>query len=273
MIGQKELLDKINMLISKSGFPQFALLSGDGGSGRKLIASYIAKQLKGHISMCGIKADDIRFAVDLVNRTTDRIIIIIADADNMSLAAKNALLKVTEEPPQNAYFIVTVEDEYSMPDTLRSRAYLLKMGVYTPEEIHQVAVDYSNHLNPEELDILVNICRTPGEVRTLIDMGVIEFWDYVVKVLDNITAVSVANSFKIAGAIALKPESEGYDLQIFWRAFMMVCSERMKAELTDKAKYAEWIKVTSRHMQMLKVKGANLQMTFDSWIIDIRGVQ
>lgn len=271
MIGQKDLLEKIDVLISNDCFPYFILLSGERGSGRKLVASHIAQKLNGHISMCDIKVDEIRDMISLVNRTADRLIVIIADVDNMSVSAKNALLKVTEEPPKNTWFIMTVVDESSIPDTILSRASTFKMDKYTPQELMDFAVTCADYLTPEEIDIVGSVCNTPGDVKSLVGVGIIEFWEYVTKVIDHIDSVSTANSFKIAKSLALKPNSEGYELKLFWRTFMMICAERMKSDCEDRVKYIDWIKCTSAYEQKLRVRGANLQMLFDSWVIDIRG--
>lgn len=273
MIGQKNLIQNIDMLLSQEVLPRFILLSGDRGSGRKLIASSIAQKIGGHSIKCGISVDEIRNMVDLVNCTTDKMVVIIADADDMSVAAKNVLLKVTEEPPNNTVFVMTVEDEYFMPDTLRSRATLLRMDTYSPDEIVEIAMNIYEHLSPQEVDIVINICRTPGEVIGLVKSGVIEFWEYMIKVIDNIDTVSVANSFKIAQKVALKPDAEGYNLKLFWRAFMILCTEQMTFNLEHRVKFAMWVKITSTYMQMLRTKGVNMQMVFDSWMLDIRGAE
>ena len=146
------------------------------------------------------------------------------------------------------------------------------MDKYTPQELMEFAETCSNHLTPEEIDIVGSICNTPGDVKNLVSIGVIEFWEYVMKVVDHIDSVSTANSFKIAQKLALKQNSEGYELKLFWRTFMMICAERMKTIREDRVKYVEWIKITSNYVQVLRVRGANLQMLFDSWIIDIRSI-
>ena len=271
MIGQNNLLNSIHLMLAQGTFPRVILLSGDSGSGKKTIAREIAKQIGGHSYKCGIKVDDIRDLIALANKTTDKIVYLLADIDTMSLSAKNALLKLTEEPPKNAYIIMTAEDENNVLDTIKSRAVRFSMDKYTPDEIIEYAQSLERGLTPEELDIVANICNTPGEVQKLVDLGVIEFWEYVDKVIDNIAKVSDANSFKIADRIAFKSDSDGYDLKLFWRAFMMLCTERMTFNLDEKVKYAEWIKITSRALQQTRNKSINLQMLFDMWIVSIRG--
>ena len=42
-------------------------------------------------------------------KQTERIIYLIQNADKMSLNAKNSLLKLVEEPPQQAYIIMELQ--------------------------------------------------------------------------------------------------------------------------------------------------------------------
>ena len=95
MVGQKHLLQTIDTLIKNTTFPRFAILSGVKGSGKKLISNDIAHKLCDTVINIGIKVDDIREMIKSAYKLTTPCAYIIADADNMSLAAKNALLKVT----------------------------------------------------------------------------------------------------------------------------------------------------------------------------------
>ena len=177
------------------------------------------------------------------------------------------MLKVTEEPPNNAYFILTLEDESHALGTINSRAQMYKMKLYSPEVIHEYAKSVGI-TSLEETEIVLDICETPGEVNLLQHTGIIALYDYVAKVIDNIALVSGSNAFKIADKLALKDEADKYDLKLFWKAFMKVCSDRLRTE--NDVKYAYAIKVTSKYMQQLNITGLNKQSTVDLWILDIR---
>ncbi len=74
-----------------------------------MFIEHIHKQFgQGVIMNMGTSVSDVRQAVEqtqTVGGTT--VFCTFADADNMSLAAKNALLKIVEEPPKNVYSKVT----------------------------------------------------------------------------------------------------------------------------------------------------------------------
>ena len=263
MIGQNELLDQFNEEI-----PKFIILVGLKGSGKKTLAHEICKKISADEYMLeDIKVDTIRSMIADAKRVIKPTVYIIPDADKMSNSAKNSMLKITEEPPINAYFILTLENEYNALGTIKSRGQMFKMKPYSPEAIHEYAKT-KGITSLEETEIVLDICETPGEVDMLQKTGIIALYDYVAKVIDNIALVSGSNAFKIADKIALKDEDNKYDLRLFWKAFMKVCYDRMRTE--KDVKYAYAIKVTSYYMQQLNVTGVNKGSTFDLWILEIR---
>lgn len=198
-------------------------------------------------------------------RVNTRTFYIIPDADTMSIAAKNAILKVTEEPPNNAYFIMTLQDLSNTLATIKSRGTVFNMEYYSAQEIGDY---YTQNYDADLNDIILDICETPGEVDLLKTFGVYEFYSYVETVVDNIAEVSGANSFKIGEKIAFKAtDTDKYDLPLFWKAFNKVCVQRLRE---DPIRYAHGVKTTSKYLQELRINGVNKSSTFDMWLLAIR---
>ncbi|GHV13194.1 hypothetical protein FACS1894219_07620 [Clostridia bacterium] len=63
---------------------------------------------------------------------SDRRVYIIENAEEMSGSAFNALLKSLEEPPDYAVFIMTTSNLAELPDTVRSRAVILRIAEPPP---------------------------------------------------------------------------------------------------------------------------------------------
>lgn len=265
MIGQHLLQSRIDQLIENDTFPRFSIIVGPRGSGKKTLAHLIYQKFgTGLFSSMGTSVDAVRQCItqSYTIRGTQSIYL-FADADNMSNAAKNALLKVTEEPPNEAYFIMTLEDENNTLETIRSRGTVFHMDRYTPDEIYQYSCDF-DHCDTESYKLFTSICDTPGDVDVLKKMGSKEFYDYVQLVADNIAQVSLANAFKIPSKVALKEDAEGYDLRLFWKAFMKVLVD------TNRTHDFGAITITSKYLQKLKIKGINKQMLMDNWVLEIR---
>jgi len=267
VIGQQHLQSQIEQMIENGTFPRFSIIVGPRGCGKKTLAHLIYQKFgTGIFSNIGISVDAVRqcIAQSYMIRGSQSIYL-LADADNMSNAAKNALLKVTEEPPNNAYFIMTLEDEHNTLETIRSRGAVFRMDRYTPDEIMQYITEKYGSTADDNIDIFKGICDTPGDADILAKCGIKSFYEYVQLVVDNIAEVSLANAFKIPSKVALKDGAEGYDLKLFWKAFINICF------LTQT--YDKWgpaVSITSKRLQDLRVKGINKQMLMDNWILEVR---
>ena len=262
MIGQHQLQSRINQLIEENSFPRFSIFVGPKGSGKKTL---LLEMFEG-IYLEDNKVDSVRKMIEMVYRIGNRTFI-MPDADTMSNAAKNALLKVIEECPNDNYFIMTLEDENNTLETIRSRGTVFHMDRYTPDEIEEYWRSRYTSIQDDPW-IHKELCETPGDVDLLVKMGTLQFYDYVQLVVDNIAEVSLANAFKIPSKVALKEDAEGYDLRLFWKAFMNVCWERSYEQ--DTKKYCDGIVITSRYLQKLRVKGINRSMLMDNWVLEIR---
>ena len=259
MIGQQQLSNRIQQLIENDAFPRFSIFVGPKGSGKKTL---LLEMFEG-IYLEDNKVDSVRKMIEMVYRVGNRTFI-MPDADTMSVAAKNALLKVVEECPNDNYFIMTLEDENNTLETIRSRGTVFHMDRYTPDEIVEYAESKYTSMQLNWTDIIKELCETPGDVDLMVKMGTKDFYDYVQLAVDNIAEVSLANAFKMPNKIALKEDAEGYDLRLFWKAFMKVLVD------TNRIHDFGAITITSKYLQKLRIKGINRSMLMDNWILEIR---
>lgn len=272
MVGQLELLNKIGGQVERDRFPRFSILIGEKGSGKKELAKNIA-QMSGHAVWIApdVKVDTIRNIIETCYKADLPIFYIIPDCDNLSLAAANALLKVTEEPPRNAYFILTCENEENLLSTIRSRGVTYMLEPYSYED----KCDYVNMMydmnkwKDKETEFALDTATTPGDINYLWSTNLPDFISYVNLVIDNIAEVQDSNAFKIGNNIALKDEEDKYSLKLFWKAFNVLCVDRMKNG-DDPLKYARAIGITGEYAQQLNIRGINKQMLFDQWVVSIR---
>ena len=267
MIGQKQLLSDIQALIDRQRFPRFTIFVGKKGSGRKTAAKEIAKKLDNIsvIQLPDVKVDTIRDMIDKAYTIPYSYLYIIPDAENMSLAAKNAILKVVEEPPNNAYFVMTVQDESQLLTTIKSRGTIFRMNTYTPSEIGE----YAECSSMDDAEIITSVCEVPGDVDIIKTYEPVKFYAFVENVVENIAETSGANSFKISNKINFKDDPEKYDLGIFWRTFMLVCLHKVKE---NPLRLAKGVQTTSEYLKELNVTGINKSALFDTWILAIREV-
>ena len=146
--------------------PHAVLLEGESGCGKKTFARLIAAAalctgdeppcglcrhcakvlagshpdvtlLDGAVSAKNLNVDAVRAVrAEAYIRPNEamRRVFILADAQNMTPQAQNALLKVLEEPPGGVMFILTCESRSLLLETILSRTVLLRLE-NPPEEI------------------------------------------------------------------------------------------------------------------------------------------
>lgn len=270
MIGQEKLLDKIEKLVSGS-FPRFTLLVGAKGSGKKLVCREIANRLNCPLVPIGTGVDEVREVITNSYRNTEPILYVIPDTDKMSVAAKNALLKITEEPPQKAYFILTVTDLSNMLKTLISRACVLKMDDYTPKQLGQYLQlkHDTTSLNSTVIDFILNVTTVPEEVDMLMSYNVEEFMYFTQTVAENLHVVSSANAFKLEQRLALKKDEDKWDVLLFLQAVKECLFNLFIKEENDN--FYRAYKVACKTIVELKVKNSvNKQYCLDSFILELR---
>ena len=274
MIGQEELLKNMSELLTENKFPRTSILVGEEGSGKKTLCHELCKQVNWIPIYIGTKVDEIREMIKNAYTVVSKTLYIIPNADKMSVNAANALLKVLEEPPNNAYFILLYDDLFSVLKTIKSRSTIFMLAPYSKEELKiylENITSYTDGWKYEKWsEILVDFCDNPGELQIVTRYDIEEFYNYTKKVVDHISNVSSANCFKIADKVAIKADDEGYDLKLFWKLFMYICLDTIKTESEKMLKYALAISITSRYVQDLRLKGANRQTLIDMWILDIR---
>ncbi len=91
-----------------------------------------------------------------------RKVYLLRQADTMNPAAQNALLKLLEEPPRSASFILAVERAESLLPTVRSRCEIIRCNTDAgalPEESQQEAEAYLKLLARGDAVGLLRWCR------------------------------------------------------------------------------------------------------------------
>ena len=264
MVGQKKLLEKIDSL---QHFPSSVLLVGNKGCEQLEVLKYIADKFNLQLVIIeDVSVDNIRNTIKMAYNINSNILYAIINADDMSIAAKNSMLKIMEEPVNNSKFIFLLEDEQSTLYTIRSRSVIYYMDNYTLDELRGY-YKQTDKYNEDYRNIIFQVCHTPGDVDILCKYDIEEFYTFVHKVIDIIDIVSGSNCFKIADRVALKNEEDKYDLRLFWNAFISMCDEKV---WSNPEKYKAGIFTTAKCLQQLRNKSINKQMLFDEWILSIR---
>jgi DNA polymerase III subunit delta' len=115
--------------------------------------------------------EDVREAwIPAASRTTPdapRKVLRIAEADRMNEAAQNAFLKVLEEPPPSVVWVLDVEDDARLLDTVLSRCRRVDLAPWGPTELEAQA----RRLGVPESDVAVVARAAMGSPQRVLDLA------------------------------------------------------------------------------------------------------
>lgn len=260
---QEELKNTLDNLT----FARFMIISGASSIASEDIAECISARLQTVYIHCGNKVDDVRNIISMAYKQTKPIMYVFKDCDNMSNAAKNALLKVIEEPPQQAYFVMLLKSTSNTLATILSRGMLISLLPFPPSELKEYALQIQPKLKNEELTKIAKVCETPEQVKMLLNYGVQDFCDYVRKVVENIPEVTITNCLKIANQINFKEEEDKYDLELFLNTYTNYLLECFIDGDYDKEQLDFSTQSTLKLKSILQCSGINKAMAFKKWLI------
>lgn len=269
--GQKKFIEIIDDLVSRDKFPRFSIIVGNAGFGKKVISEYIANKLGATFYPCEISVDSVRNTISSSYANTQKSLYMFFDCDDMSAASKNALLKVTEEPPNNAYFIMTVRDISNILPTLISRGTVFNMNLYTINDIDSF-IEYKGYgFDKKTKQIVYQICTCPKDVIIASQVDIKAVYDLADKFIQYIGQVSIANELKMTTQLQIKKDDESkIDPVLFMRCIMMCCNNYVidNCSNNDLIDFKNIITETSKALIELSAKGSNKQMVIDNWIIN-----
>lgn len=279
MLGQAKLIAQIDDLIAKDKFPRFSIIIGEVGMEHEDVARYVANKMNCTlIELLDVKVDTIRNMISQAYKLHVQTVFSIPNADDMSINAKNAMLKVVEDAPNKAYFVMCLEDLSNTLATIHSRGIVFRMYHPTIDEIKDFARSlYAdvNKINEKEIELYGEICSTPGDVLYFTKHDITNFYNYAEWAADNIIKLDGAEVFKISDKLSLKDEEEKYDCRLFLKCLQKVFADRSKNPVSDVCvRYCncKLVVIIGHYLQDLRIKGVNRAMLIDMMILEMRKI-
>lgn len=267
MIGQNNNKQFINNLIANNKLPRFIIISGTRVSGKATLANYIAQQLTAPLIEAETGVNGVRDIISQAYKSPIPICYLIRHADELSKSALNALLKVTEEPPKQAYFILTTNNYGNLLDTLKSRGTTIRMEPYSQHDLWRA--DKSGQL--------IDYCDTVGKIRETVESGdKAEMIAFCNSVLDNISRVTLTNALKIGSKIQFKDtDTDKYPIPMFFDMMKSVCRSRMiqHRHEEDLFGHIRYYQIACEYASKMQAKSVKKDALFDRFIIDMWEVE
>lgn len=174
--------------------PVFRRVAAGGHADLVTVARTInptSKKLRGEIVV-----DDVRAATGFLRRTSAeggwRICIVDA-ADEMNPNAANALLKVLEEPPEQAMLLLLAHAPGRLLPTIRSRCRQLALTPLSEATVSQLLGDFAPELSAEDASALARLSEgSIGRALALADEGGLALYRQMIALLESLPRLEVA---------------------------------------------------------------------------------
>lgn len=165
--------------------PQGILLVGPRGIGKTTVALAWASTIASDPSAIRTMTPDEKGTIGIEairelykaarSRQEGRHVIIIDDADKMSVEAENAFLKLLEEPRPGLTFILTASNSESMLPTILSRVQLVPLQPLTDDAIRRVIMSKKPGISQADLAQVVFIASgRPATAMSLLDQDILD---------------------------------------------------------------------------------------------------
>ena len=188
VIGHGAIKKQIISSISLGKFSHAHILSGEDGIGKSVLANEIALKLLGktekrqYTDIVNIKVsknkksigiDEIKNVIKEVNIKPyegDKKVIIIYNADSITVEAQNAFLKTIEEPPKGIFIIMLCENLENILETIKSRCQIYKLNHLNENEMEHFLINNYPNLDKDSLNIIsIASDYIPGRAQKFIE--------------------------------------------------------------------------------------------------------
>lgn len=270
MYGQSRLIEQISELVNLNTYPRFSIYVGERGSGKRTLGKELSKIKKVDYIIWGNTVEDIRSLTEYMWQQENETVYCIPNYEEMSNGARNALLKICEEPPNRAYIILTSSSKEIILPTILNRGIVFEMQPYTEDELHAYEKDkygFDEGHTREQVDSMVKMCRVPGDLDVVRNLDIQSFQDFMRSFWKNIGNCSAGNALKITNKIKVKEDSNAeYPISIFINCLMQLANT--EEDIVTRSNLFKEILEAKRNIQL----NYNKLYILDNLILRIRGI-
>lgn len=258
IIGQEKICNKIDNL-KLDAFPRSLMLVGAAGSGKHLLAEYIATKFK-------LKQMDITevLSVETIEQCNSRVVpyLYLIRINDIGVRKENIILKFLEEPLKNSFILLLAETNNGILKTILNRCQIWYLQNYNIEYLKRfISTD-----NPYILDI----AETPGQVLELNNSNLSDMVALADKILDYIHVANISNTLTLSKQLKFKSDETGFDEKLFVKVMSRRVHDRWVS--TADVRYANAYKLTNEWKKYIIIKTIDHRCVFEKYLLDLRRV-
>ncbi len=206
------ILEKLKKLAQTTN--TLILLTGPVGSGKKTMVKKLAKELGWLYLPFEGRIEAIRDINSITHE--ENMIVCLENGNDITIQAQNALLKIAEEPPKNMRIIICATSVEVLLPTIQTRSIEVEMPQITKEDLENYLQLKKPDLTQELKNKIVSACYTYSDINDILELDDINhYFDFCLKVVDNIGKVSTPNAFAILNSLNLKNLKIGLGCVLF----------------------------------------------------------
>ncbi len=202
---------------------QAARLVASGGHPDLLVVERVADESKGG-RLKDVDVEQIRDIPGFLHMTPFMggwRMVIIDDADTMTRASQNALLKVLEEPPKNALLVLVAHRPGMLISTIRSRCRVIDFSPPGQEEFDTLVKRAMPSISRADMDALYNIAGgSIGDSLKLMQDGALKSLHQVTSLMQSWPDISWKDVHLMAEVLGGKGNDEsalnGFQNMLLW---------------------------------------------------------
>ncbi len=227
-----------------------------------------------------IPVDEVRRALDLFALSAGEggwRVCIVDSADDMNIAAANALLKILEEPPQKSIFLLISHSPGRLLPTIRSRCRKLTLSPLNDSDLENIMSSHFPDLGKDELRLAASLAEgSAGNALALARGGGVEQFREMIALLMALPQPDLAALHALGDRLSRVNAGQDYDamMQLLtrWLARMIragaaniIPQDRIAGEgalmrrLLDAAPLDQWTEVWENiHTLLRRADSVNL---------------
>ncbi|MCY1128334.1 DNA polymerase III subunit delta' [Frigidibacter sp. RF13] len=164
---------------------------------------------KGDRLSAEIRVDEVRKLKSFLHLSSadgGRRVVIVDAADELNIAAANALLKLLEEPPEGATLLLVAHQPSRLLPTIRSRCRELRLAPLGSEELAQALASAGAEGDASRLSVLS--AGSAGEAVRLVNQGGLDAYQEIVVLFASLPRLDRPAALKLAESAAQRGGAE-----------------------------------------------------------------